>query len=190
MDATGFDALARRLGAGVSRRRTLGWLGAGSVAAALAGLGLEEAAAAKCRRGKKKCRGTCIPKSRCCPTKSRCCRTRDCPPGGICTQGKCVTGQGTCAIGADSCANAGNPFCRDITGQQTCVCKRRLEGGTRCGVFGNASACDQCTTDADCLALGFPRGSSCTQDFGVDCPLCQNDNRGSCTIPCGSPDPT
>lgn len=186
MDATGFDSLVRRLAGGVSRRGALRRLGAGVMAVGggttLVGLGAEEAAA-KCPRGKKKCRGKCIPKS-------RCCRSSECPTGGLCAKGKCVTGIGTCAVGADSCLNIGNPFCKDITGQRTCICHTRLQGGTRCGVFGNASDCDQCTTDADCLALGFPRGSSCARDFGGDCVVCQNDNRGICVIPCGLPDPT
>jgi hypothetical protein len=190
MDATGFDSLARRLAVGVTRRRALRWLGAGGVFAALAGPGLEEAAAAKCRPGKKRCRGRCIPKSRCCPTKARCCRNTDCPRGGICANRKCVTGRGTCAIGASTCANTGNPFCQDITGQRTCICHQRLQGGTRCGIFGNASTCDQCTTDAQCLNLGFPAGSSCVQDYGPDCLACLNDNRGICILPCGLPDPT
>ncbi len=183
MDATGFDALARRLAGGATRRGALRRLAAGVLAAALASAGPREAAAARCPRGKKRCRGACIPQS-------RCCSSRDCAPGELCAKGRCVTGQGTCATGANACANAGNPFCQDASGETTCVCHGRLEGGTRCGVFSDASLCDQCETDADCIGLGFPPGSSCTQDFGVDCPLCQNDNRGSCTIPCGRPDPT
>jgi hypothetical protein len=188
MDARVFDSLARRLAFGATRRGALRWLtagamAAGGVAATLSGPGTQEAAAAKCRRGKKKCRGRCIKKSRCCGSK-------DCAAGEKCAKGKCVTGQGTCAAGADTCANTGNPFCQDASGQHTCICLSRLQGGTRCGVYGNASTCDQCTTDADCIDLGFPPGSSCTQDFGIDCPICQNDNRGSCIIPCGRPDPT
>jgi hypothetical protein len=188
MDTSGFDSLTRRLAGGASRRWALrrlavGAMAAGGLAAALAGPGTEEAAAAKCRRGKKKCRGKCIPKS-------RCCGSGDCAPGEFCAKGKCVTGQGTCAAGADTCANAGNPFCKDASGDNTCICLSRLEGGTRCGVYGDASTCDQCTTDADCIGLGFPPGSSCAQDFGVDCKVCQNDNKGTCIIPCGSPDPT
>ena len=187
MDATGFDSLARRLAGGATRRGVLrrlvaGALATGGAAAALAGPGSEEAAA-RCPRGKKRCRGKCIPKS-------RCCRSDDCPSGAICAKGTCVTGQGTCASGADSCANAGDPFCKDASGKHTGVCHSRLQGGTRCGVFGDASACDQCETDADCIGLGFPPGSSCTQDFGVDCPLCQNNNRGICIIPPELPDPT
>jgi len=188
MDATGFDSLARRLAGGATRRGALrrlaaGAVAAGGVAAALVGPWAEEAAAGGCPHGKKRCHGKCI-------RKSRCCGNRDCPPGGICAKGKCVTGQGTCAAGADTCANTGNPFCEDASGEHTCICLKRFQGGTRCGVYGNASTCDQCTTDADCIELGFPPGSSCTQDFGVDCQVCDNDNRGSCIVPCGSPDPT
>ena len=183
MDDARFDALTKALAVGAPRRRVLKGIG-GGIAAAIAGMaGRSEAAAARCRPGKKKCRGRCIPLS-------RCCGNRDCAAGEICAKGRCVTGRGTCAVGADSCANAGNPFCQDASGEHTCICLSRLEGGTRCGVYGNASTCDQCTTDADCIDLGFPPGSSCTQDSGIDCPVCQNDNRGTCTIPCGRPDPT
>ncbi len=191
MDAERFDRIVRVVSQIGSRRRALRQLGGiAAGVAAFTSAGPQEAVAARCRPGKKKCRGKCIPKSRCCPTKSRCCRTADCRKGQLCAKGRCVTGLGTCAIGADTCANIGSPFCEDVTGQHTCICLRRLQGGTRCGVYGNASTCDQCTTDTDCLKLGFPPGSSCTQDFGIDCPLCQNDTQGTCIIPCGRPDPT
>jgi hypothetical protein len=183
MDDSRFDALTRTLAIGAPRRGVIKGIG-GGVAVAVAGIaGRPEAAAAKCRRGKKPCRGKCI-------AKSRCCGNKDCATGEGCAKGKCVTRQGTCATGADSCANTGNPFCLDASGDSTCICLSRREGGTRCGVFGAASACDQCSTDDDCFDLGFPPGSSCTEDFGVDCPICQNDNLGTCILPCGSPDTT
>jgi hypothetical protein len=179
MDATKFDVWVRRLAKGENRRELLRKLAIAAPAAiaAIAATGVARpptavAAKTKCKANETKC-------------KKRCCKK-----GQICANGKCVTGQGTCSAGADSCANVGNPLCRDASGQTTCLCLSRLEGGTRCGVYGNQSACDQCTTDADCIALGFPAGSSCTQDSGPDCPLCQNDNKGTCIIPCGLPDPT
>jgi hypothetical protein len=169
MDLDRFDAFTRSLTPTRSRRAALG-LAAGAVAVAALGFGGSLAVDAK---KKKKCKSD-----------------GDCKSGQICAKGKCVTGQGTCATGADTCAGVGDPFCFDASGKHECICQTRLQGGTVCGVFGNASACDQCQTDADCLALGFPAGSSCTQDFGPECAVCGNNNKGICTLPCGVKDPT
>jgi hypothetical protein len=171
MDPDRFDAVARLLAPTRSRRAALG-LAAGAVAA----LGLGGSLPVDARKKKKK--------------KKKCKADKDCKSGQICAKGKCVTGQGTCAAGADTCAGVGNPFCFDASGKHECICLTRLEGGTRCGVYGNGSGCDQCETDADCLSLGFPPGSSCTQDFGPECGVCQNNNKGSCVLPCGVKDPT
>ena len=122
--------------------------------------------------------------------KRRSARAADRKSGQTRANGKCVTGQGPAPPAPYTCAGIGDPFCFDASGKHECICQTRLQGGTVCGVFGNASACDQCQTDSDCLALGFPVGSSCTQDFGPQCQLCQNSNKGICTLPCGVKDPT
>jgi len=171
MDADRFDAVIRSLSPVRSRRAALGLAGG-----AIAALGLSRAPDAQAKSRKKK--------------KKKCKDAADCKSGQQCANGKCVTGQGTCATGADTCAGIGDPFCFDASGKHECICQTRLQGGTVCGVFGNASACDQCQTDADCLAMGFPAGSSCTQDFGPQCQACQNNNKGICTLPCGVKDPT
>lgn len=172
MDGSQFDDLARSFSPVRSRRAALG-LAAGAIAA----LGLSQAADTRAKSRHKK-------------SKKKCKEPADCKSGQICAKGKCVTGQGTCAAGADTCAGVGDPFCHDPSGKHTCICLTRLEGGTRCGVYGNASGCDQCLNDADCFALGFPPGSSCTQDFGTECQACGNNNKGSCILPCGAKDPT
>lgn len=170
MDPTRFDRLAHSFAHTASRRRVLGGLAASAVAA----LGFAAAPTVAAR-----------------PHRKRCKLDADCKATQQCANGTCVTGRGTCSTGADSCAGHGLPFCLDASGKHQCVCFSRLEdGSTRCGYFGNKSACDQCQTDADCHALGFPRGTSCTQDFGVNCPVCQNDDKGTCIVPCGLKDPT
>src|SRR5690349_7394232 len=165
MDADRFDAAVRTFSPVRSRRAALG-LAAG----ALAALGLSHAADTQAKSRRK------MPKK-------KCKKAADCKSGQNCAKGKCVTEQGTCAAGADTCAGVGNPFCHDPSGKHTCICLTRLEGGTRCGVYGNGSGYDQCETDADCLSLGFPPGSSCTQDFGPECGVCQNNNKVSCVLP-------
>ena len=169
MDPRRFDAVARALSPVRSRRAALG-LAAG----ALTAFGLTGAPPVVGAKHKKK----------------KCKSDAKCKSGQICAKGKCVTGQGTCNAGDDACLGIGDPFCFDASGNHQCICNTRLQGGTRCGVFGNASGCDQCQTDADCTALGFPQGSSCVQDFGGTCVACQNNNKGICLLPCGVKDPT
>jgi hypothetical protein len=169
-----FDAVVRSLSPVRSRRALLGLAGS-----AVAALGLVAAPAVEAKHHHKKHHH-----------KKKCQADTDCKSGQICAKGKCVTGQGTCATGNDSCAGVGDPFCFDASGKHECICLTRLQGGTRCGVFGNKTACDQCLNDADCLALGFPQGSSCVVDFGPDCPLCGNNTLGQCMLPCGVKDPT
>jgi hypothetical protein len=175
MDADRFDALVRSLSPVRSRRAVLS-LAAGAVAT----LGLADSPVRAAHHRKK----TCPPGQKKC--KKKCCKS-----GEVCANGKCVTGQGACATGSDSCAGTGTTFCKDASGQHTCLCFARLQGGTRCGILSGArSACDQCLNDDDCRALGFPRGSSCVQDFGTQCPLCDNNTLGQCILPCGAQDPT
>lgn len=101
--STGFDRLARSLS---SRRSTLGHLVVGGVLAAL-GLqgGSPEAAAAPCPKGKKHCKGRCIPKRACCTT-AQC---RPAATGKVCRQRRCVCRpdtklcQGRCIHPAAAC---------------------------------------------------------------------------------------
>jgi hypothetical protein len=65
MDAEKFDAVARRLVSGLTRREALRGLVAGAVAAAIGGTALEAAAAAKKDRCRKVTK-TCSNQDRCC----------------------------------------------------------------------------------------------------------------------------
>ncbi len=163
-----FDAMARSV-APIRSRRALFGLAAGAMTA-LVGSGsidvqAQPRAKKKCKAGETKC-------------KKKCCKTGD-----ICAKGKCVTGQGTCADNADACESATGAICK-CSQSAAGLCLRRLQGGVRCGIQLNKTACDQCLNDADCHALGFPPGSSCVKDSGAECPLCASNTLGMCVAPC------
>jgi hypothetical protein len=168
MDAGRFDGLARSLARLRTRRAAVRF-----AAGALAALGVTKADATDAApRGKKKCKHGRTP-----------CGNTCCPKGKICAGKNCVTGQANCPNGADSCSATDTVACTNDT---NCACYHRLEGGTRCVQFLlPIGACDQCKTDADCVALGFPPGSSCIQDFGVNCTTCNDNKKGYCGEPCG-----
>jgi hypothetical protein len=167
VDATQFDALIRTIDTHTRRRAALGVLG-GALTAILA-RGEREETAAKSRK----------PKNGCKKGKTACGKTC-CPKGKTCAGGECVVAQGSCPARADSCAK--NVICND---NPDCLCYQRLEGGVRCVQFKlDLGACDQCKSDRDCIALGFPPGSSCIKDDGNNC-NCDADKRGYCGEPCG-----
>ena len=168
-----FDDLVRTLIPPRSRRSVLG-LAAG-LTAALGGAGATVVDAKKkhhhkkkkkCKGGKKRCKKKCFDLQTD-PEHCGSCSVA-CDTGEACDSGQCVTVQGTCQAGDDACLGVGDPFCFAANGDE-CICQTRLQGGTRCAYFGNASTCDQCETDDDCFALGFPPGSGCMQDFGGTC---------------------
>ena len=190
-----FEALVRSLSRPRSRRSVISLLA--STGAVLGGA-TATVVDAKKKHHKKKTK--CTAGTKHCGSKKKCfdlqtdpehCGTCSvaCDTGEACDSGQCVTVQGTCQAGDDACLGVGDPFCFAANGDE-CICQTRLQGGTRCAYFGNASTCDQCETDDDCFALGFPPGSGCMQDFGGSCQACQDNNKGICAIPCGSPDPT
>jgi hypothetical protein len=183
MDAKRFDQLTRLLTLS-SRRRVLGAIGGLSALPALFGTELAVA-----KRKKKRCkRGQvhCGSKRKCFDLQSdrkHCgsCSTT-CNSGDLCIDGECVVGPGDCPANADSCSETDTVPCND---NPDCSCYQRLEGGVRCVQFLlPIGECDQCETDADCVALGFPVGSSCIKDDGPSC-TCLADNRGYCGEPCG-----
>ncbi len=167
MEADRFDTLVRTLVERASRRTLLG----ASLASLVAGLGMTDAGARKKHKKHKRRKGSNCPNG--------------CPPGAVCLGGACVVREGSCPAGADSCGATDTVRCN---ANPKCSCYVRMEGGTRCGQenFTLGSACDQCGTDADCLALGFPTGSSCILDSGITCDRCRADDRGECVEPCGS----
>jgi hypothetical protein len=171
MDASGFDGLVRSLARLRTRRAALR-LTAGALVAAG---GASVAAGDAKQRRKKKCKGGRVP-----------CDGQCCAEDKVCVGGECVSAQGTCASGDNSCNGDAAISCSNPnSGGADCACYLRLQGGTRCVQFTlDKGACDQCKTDADCVALGFPKGSSCIRDDGPDC-ACNANARGYCGEPCG-----
>jgi len=191
VDNRQFDQWTRKLSALGSRRAVTKTLAAGILGALVGHIGGESAAAKCVKPGKRcdkrnpkqsKCCGgaTCRGKKCRCPTGRVACGARCCTTREICAGGKCVTGRGSCPNDVDSCA--GTPVV--CNGSAACACMRRLQGGTRCGEARPASACSQCATDGDCLAMGFPAGSSCVSDDGPSCG-CPDGQFGLCAAPCG-----
>jgi hypothetical protein len=164
-----FDAMARSV-APIRSRRALFGLAAGAVAM-LGGADLTSVKAQP--RAKKKC-----------PSGHKTCKNKCCKSGELCVKGTCVTGKADCNIHADSCQAGVICHC----GQKEGVCSQRLQGGVRCAIeIAGKTACDQCSSDADCPTLGFPPGSSCVKDSGPACPLCPAANTlGKCVAPCNA----
>lgn len=168
MDDDRFDSLTRR----ISSRRAVG----GAIAGALAGVfGLNEAEAARCPGGKKRCGKRCIPKR-------GCCTTAQCRPGAtgaICRRNRCVcpAGKMSCRTG---CAGAEGARC---TGFATCCSKSCdfLVGGGTC------SSCNGlfCSSEADCCPGTPCLGNRCggCLDRAVVCtpggqPCCESECSG------------
>jgi hypothetical protein len=123
-----------------------------------------------CPRDQHDCQGTCIPRT-------RCCTATDCQPGQGCFTGTCINLRGTCAAGSNACTDHLSAAC----GGGSCACFTTMEGDTRCGAFTNTTACNTCTTDAQCAAL-LPNtpGAFCVQGGGIFCTSCA----GYCAPPC------
>jgi hypothetical protein len=178
MDAGRFDRWTELLARAVSRRQSLASLGMG-LGALVGRLNLVEAKK-KRRKRRKRCRGS---KRRCgkkCISSTRCCRGRCDEPGDLCTGGVCVVGQGTCPTGADSCI--AGVLCGGAA-SPNCACFQSTAGETRCGdSAGLGTACDTCTTDADCVAQ-FPEvpGAFCFQG-GSNCGC--SAGQTFCSAPC------
>ena len=181
-----FDDLVRSLILARSRRAVLGVIAGGL--AALGGAGATIIDAKKKHHHKNRKRKRRKKRKKKCKKQGRVfCKKTCCPPGDVCASGQCVTGQGTCEVGDDACAGTGDPFCQDASGEHTCICLTALEGGPRCGVYSGIGAdCGSCQTDADCIALGLPPGSSCV-DSSVGTCACSEAEKGTCIVPCGTP---
>ena len=184
MDSERFDRLTRAF-ALPSRRQLIGV--ASGLLALPAVVGPEGAEAkrkkTKCKDGQKHCGS----KRKCfdLQTNRKHCGSCGiaCAAGETCLGGQCVVvGPADCPADADSCSATDVVPCTD---NPDCGCYQRLEGGVRCVQFTlPIGACDQCETDGDCIALGFPQGSSCIKDDGPSC-LCLADSQGYCGEPCG-----
>lgn len=140
MDGTRFDGLTRALATGATRRRTL--LGvAGSALAGLLGLaGIEEAAAACVKAGKKGCNG---------PKNGKCCDGARCTRGNKTTEGRCV-----CLRSLKQCGRE----CVNLkTNKENCgSCNNRCRGARSCtngacvSVLGCRAGDQYCNNFAGC----------------------------------------
>jgi hypothetical protein len=166
MDEQRFDAMTKALGEGVTRRRVLGGITAGTLTGLL---GWRQTAAAQCAKAGQK------PKD----AKKGCC------PGLTEVGGRCAEATGfTCAAGAGiSRCNQTPIWCLDPSGQPavgTCAAHQKTDGTCACTIGPGAPA-QACVGDASCTALtaclpGDPSGGS-----GGHC-------AGSSSTPCSPPD--
>ncbi len=107
MDATKFDAVARRLASGLTRREAVRGLAAGAVAAVAGGAGLELASAAK--RRCKKAGAFCSSSKECCPKETnRKCRVQRNAGNSDTT---CCGVEGATCGGKDGNGDDKAPFC-------------------------------------------------------------------------------
>jgi hypothetical protein len=176
MDANRFATLTRSIAAVVPRRSAVtGLLGAG-LTMCLVREGVEQSAAKKrCRRGNKRCKGTCIPKQ-------DCCRDKECAnkiAGQVCKNGRCACPgrQQGCAkqcIAQNACCTDDVPGCPygDVCERGTCInCI-----GDPC--LSNGACCtDACESRFTFQCICQPGASACTSDR-----QCCN---GSCNLQTG-----
>lgn len=171
MDSKRFDALTRRLAAGVSRRSVLTGLGG-----ALGLLGLKA-------RGSE-ARGTCTGVGDACTWTGDCCLGLLCAADGTCQDAAGLvqsikrsipstggllgsgSGGGSCPAGADSCSSSGSVSCGG-----SCQCFRTPEGTSAC-VNAQSLSCSSrgCYSSSDC-----PSGQACIAPFGDSCGCPFND---------------
>jgi hypothetical protein len=164
MDSDRFDALTRRLAAGVSRRSMLTGLGG-----ALGLLGLK----AQSGEARRRCTGI----GDVCTGTEQCCLGLVCAPNGTCQDargliqslnipsaggllGGGLPGSGSCPAGADSCSSSGSVSCGGV-----CQCFRTPEGTSAC-VNAQSLSCKSrgCASSSDC-----PAGQACIAPFGDSC---------------------
>src|SRR4051812_26076954 len=186
MDSKRFDALARTVGEAVSRRRAIQAVAAAATTATAVRIGLTEPASARrakasassepevqpdnlfgCKNFGEQCKGddsaccsgTCVGKK---PKKKKNGKkTKDTRTCGDHNVGGCA-GQNACSSTGVSCGDSGfNGVCFVPPGTAS-FCGRT--GGTVPPGF----SCTNCSTDQDCVNLGWPSGSAC-----IACATCQ-----------------
>ncbi len=200
MDGSRFDRITRALAIGQTRRRTLQGIFGGTFAGLLGLAGVEDAAAACVKPGKKGCDG---------PKNKKCCDGAICKGGsnnqeGRCRckgklkqcDGKCVninkddkhcgkcnkkcTGQNTCKNGKCTSklgCKAGQNLCKDglaalCPGRDDCGCLTDVNGTARCSDF--AGACADCTKNSDC-----PDGFVCIDASSLNFCGCPGEGEGT-----------
>jgi len=163
MEGKRFDLLARSLAEGGTRRTTIRALGAASLAAVGARLGLAPAAAKckqvgkKCKKGDKCCAGVKCKRKRC-----RCTDDSQCDDGELCVNGACIadptpcpgdqpTCGGVCCIAGQLCENEA---CVNGDLEVNEACNPDAPGACEsgaCGCFNDVCTCREAT----CNAPGF-----------------------------------
>jgi hypothetical protein len=121
---------------------------------------------APCKTAEQCCSGLCEGKK-----EKRQCRAHDL---GTCNQ----KNPGVCEIG-----NILDALCN---GKGNCACFRTTGGSDVCAALFDVSQCADCKKDADCLALGFPAGTSCAPvggEFACE-DICEFGM--ACMVPCGT----
>jgi len=196
MDGLRFDGITRALATGTTRRHTLLGVAGSAIAGLLGFTGIEDAAAACIKPGKKGCDG---------PKDKKCCKGATCQGGSKDKEGRCkcrgslkqcgstcvntqqdekhcgkcnkkCTGSNRCKSGKCTSklgCKVGDAIC-DQTGavncpgttNPACVCITDVEDTHRCSDFTDAF-CSTCTSNADC-GLGL---------------VCFPANIGQCTCP-------
>lgn len=206
MDNMRFDALARSLGAGRSRREVIRGIG-GAVAGAIglsvlgeAGVsargnsacaqycadvfGADTPEAGACTREAAHGAGPCFECGPAAPAGSRTiCGQTCCGPDEICRGGTtCAPRQGSCAARADICLQGilESTYCHDLP--EICMCLTTTAGATFCG--STNIVCSACVTDADCASVTGPN-SACVGYAGPACGCPAGPN--ACVSPCTAP---
>lgn len=151
MDSASFDRLTRFVGKSASRRL----LGGAVLGTLTTLLGIDAAEAARCPRGKKKCKKRCIPRKACC-TNANC---KPSATGRVCKRGRCV-----CPPGRPKKCNG-----RCIPATQCC--------GVICDLPNATASCvsDECVIDS-CVD-GF---SNCDNDAENGCETNLNEDTQHC----------
>lgn len=175
MNQRTFDQWSRILATeSLSRRGGLKLAAGGALASLLAGAGLSGrvAEAASCLRVDRPCRQA-----------RQCC-------SGICRgkKGKQTCrghGAGTCKRGQSFCTSP-DPELLTCNNQADCYCLLTTSGTSFCyGGAGSGSECTDCERDADCVKLGFPRGSACVPSTAGRCAgNCEGGT--ACAVRCGT----
>jgi hypothetical protein len=180
MDASRFDALSRALASGSSRRRMLRVM-SGCLAALVGRTVVDETAARKKGKKKKKCRGATKKCGKRCVPKANCCTSADCPPGEVCRSGRCTT----CAS-ANDCPTP--PPCQEAICQDGhCATVLRLAGfpceaEPSCVINKTCNEAGQCQGGVPVDVL-CPETEICDPQQGCRCPA----DRVACNGQCGLP---
>ena len=203
MDEQKFDAIAKRLAAGNTRRGALRLLGGGALGALLAALGRERVAAgevtpaactangvrcgANTPRGCGTCCSQCTSRQENGQRRCACCRDgRACRRDDQCCSGSCMGGVcgGLCPAASSKGQCSPDRVACDVASYGAnfgnCYCETSKAGETFCGFA--EGECVACETDGDCITV-TGAGSRCVGGG----PFCASCFFNRCVPPC--PDP-